>query len=124
MSKLIYVVDDEKEICELIKIAFESRDFEVEMGFNGEDALNMVKKKKPDLLILDLKMPKMNGYEVLNYLKSSEDYRDLPIIVLTSLTQGSKKSDRDWKQSLEVADFITKPFEPLEVLNRVERVLQ
>lgn len=123
MDKLIYVIDDEKEICELLRIAFESRDYKVETGFNGETALKMIKKKKPDLLILDLKMPKMNGYEVINQLKSENEYADLPIMVLTSLTQGSRKSDEDWKQSLEVEDFITKPFDPLDILKRIQKII-
>ena len=123
MSKLIYVIDDEKEICELLRIAFESRDYAVETGFNGETALKMIKKKKPDLLILDLKMPKMNGYEVINQLKSEKEYADLPIMVLTSLTQGSRKSDEDWKKSLEVEDFITKPFDPLDILKRIQQII-
>ena len=123
MEKLIYVIDDEKEICELLRIAFESRDYKVETGFNGETALKMIKKKKPDLLILDLKMPKMNGYEVINQLKSEKEYADLPIMVLTSLTQGSRKSDEDWKRSLEVEDFITKPFDPLDILKRIQKII-
>ena len=123
MSKLIYVVDDEKEICELLRIAFESREYRVETGYNGEMALKMIKRKKPDLLILDLKMPKLNGYEVLNFLKGSDKYSDIPIMVLTSLTKGTRKSDADWKKSLEVDDFITKPFDPLDILKRAQKII-
>jgi len=124
MAKLIYVIDDEKEICELIRISFETRDYDVKIGFDGETALKMVEEKKPDLLILDLKMPKMNGYEVINRLKSTEKFADIPIVVLTSLTKGSTKTDEAWKQSLEVEDFITKPLEPLDILQRVKKILE
>ena len=123
MAKLIYVIDDEKEICELLKITLESRNYNVQTGLNGEEALSMIKKKKPDLLILDLKMPKMNGYEVINHLKSADDTAGIPIMVLTSLTQGSKKKDEEWKASLKVQDFITKPFEPLDILKRIQTII-
>jgi len=123
MPRLIYVIDDEKEICELLKIAFESRDYKVQIGYDGETALKMIRKKKPDLLILDLKMPRMNGYEVITELRSMKEYENLPIMVLTSLTQGSRKSDDDWKRSLDVEEFVTKPFEPLDILKRIEKIL-
>jgi len=122
MSKLIYVIDDEMEICELLKIALEARDYKVQVGYDGESAIKMVKKKKPDLLIIDLKMPRMNGYEVIAHLKSQTETADLPIMVMTSLTQGSRKSDDEWKKSLNVVAFLTKPFEPIQVVNLVQKV--
>ena len=124
MSKLIYIIDDEKEVCELLRLTLETRHYDVKIGHDGETCLEMVKKKKPDLLILDLKMPKMNGYELINSLKSSKEYADIPIMVLTIITQGSTKTDEDWKRSLGVEDFLTKPFEPLEMLQRVNKILE
>lgn len=123
MSKLIYVVDDEKEICELLKLAFESRDYKVKVAYNGEEALKLIKKKAPDLLIIDLKMPKVNGYEVISYLKRSKQLSSIPIMVLTSLTQGTRKSDEEWRRSMDVSDFITKPFEPLDIIKRAEKFI-
>lgn len=123
MSKLIYVIDDEKEICELLQIALEARDYQVQVGYDGESAIKMVKKKKPDLLILDLKMPHMNGYEVITLLKNESGTADLPIMVLTSLTQGSRKSDNDWKDSLNVVSFVTKPFEPMDIVKNVQKII-
>ena len=122
-AKLIYVIDDEREICELLRITFESRDYTVKTGYDGQTALKMIKKKKPDLLILDLKMPKMNGYEVLNNLKQDESYADIPVMVLTSLTQGSRKSDDDWRRSLDIEAFITKPFDPLDILKKAQKII-
>lgn len=123
MGKLIYIIDDEKEVCELLRLTLETRNYTVKTGNNGETALAMIKDKKPDLLILDLKMPIMNGYEVINILKTQKEYSDIPIMVLTIITKGSTKSDEDWKRSLEIEDFITKPFDPLEILNRVKKIL-
>jgi CheY-like chemotaxis protein len=123
MSKLIYIVDDEKEICELLRIVLESRNYEVQVGYDGEDALMMIEKKKPDLLIIDMMMPRKNGYEVIARLKNIPETAQIPIMVLTSLTKGSRKSDEEWKKSLAVQDFITKPFEPLGILKRVQEIV-
>ena len=123
MSKLIYVIEDEKEVCEILRITFETRDYKVETGYDGETAIKMVEKKKPDLLILDLKIPKINGYEIINRFKSSPELAKIPIMVLTCLTQGSNKSDEEWKKSLGVEDFITKPFDPLDILKRAQQLI-
>jgi len=123
MSKLIYIVDDEKEICELLRIVLESRNYAVQVGYDGEDALKMIEKKKPDLLIIDLMMPRKNGCEVIARLKDIPETAHIPIMVLTSLTKGSRKSDEEWKKSLAVQDFITKPFEPLGILKRVQDIV-
>jgi len=123
MSKLIYIIDDEKEICELLRIVLESRNYEVQVGYDGGDALMMIEKKKPDLLIIDLRMPKINGYEVIARLKEIPETAQIPIMVLTSLTKGSRKSDDEWKKSMAVQDFITKPFEPLGILKRVQDII-
>jgi response regulator RpfG family c-di-GMP phosphodiesterase len=124
MSKLIYIIDDEKEVSELLRLTLETRNYRVKTGNDGEKCLALIKQKKPDLLILDLKMPKMNGYEVINALKSSKEYADIPIMVLTIITQGSTKTDEDWKRSLEVQEFVTKPFDPLEILKKVKNILE
>jgi CheY-like chemotaxis protein len=123
MSKLIYIVDDEKEICELLRIVLESRNYIVQVGYDGEDALKMIEEKKPDLLIIDLRMPRINGYEVIARLKDTPETAQIPIMVLTSLTKGSRKSDEEWRKSLAVQDFITKPFEPLGILKRVQDIV-
>ncbi len=123
MAETICVIDDDKEICELIRITLETRDYKVIEAYDGEKGLNLVKKKRPDLIILDLKLPKMNGYEVLNHLKNSAQFSNIPVIVLTVLTKGSRKSDEEWGKSMGVEDFITKPFDPLDILKRVRKLL-
>ena len=123
MAGTICIIDDNKEICELIRITLETRDYKVIEAYDGEKGLNLVKKKRPDLIILDLKLPKMNGYEVLNHLQNSAECRNIPVIVLTVLTKGSRKSDEEWGKSMGVEDFITKPFNPLDILKRVRNLL-
>jgi two-component system alkaline phosphatase synthesis response regulator PhoP len=120
MAKLVYILDDDREICELVKITLEARGYEVDEAYDGEESLAKIKAKKPNLVILDLKMPKLNGYELINAIRTDSKLADLPILVLTSLTKGSSKSDKEWADSLGVADFITKPFEPIDLIKRVE----
>lgn len=124
MAETICVIDDDKEICELIRITLETRGYKVIEAYDGEKGLNLVKKKRPNLIILDLKLPKMNGYEVLHHLQNSEEFGTIPVIILTVLTKGSRKSDEDWGKSMGVEDFITKPFDPLDILKRVRKLLE
>jgi DNA-binding response OmpR family regulator len=123
MAETICVIDDDRELCELIRITLETRGYKVIEAYDGEKGLNLIKKKEPDLIVLDLKMPKMNGYEVLNHLKNSAKLSTIPVIVLTVLTKGSRKSDEEWSKSTGVEDFITKPFDPLDLLKRVRKLL-
>jgi DNA-binding response OmpR family regulator len=124
MAKMVYILDDNREICELVKITLEARGYEVEEAYDGEQGMEMLNKKKPDLVILDLKMPKLNGYELINNIRNDENLSDLPILVLTSLTRGSNKSDKEWGKSLGVEDFITKPFEPTDLVKRVDSLVK
>lgn len=122
-KKTVYVVDDEKDVCELLKITLETRGLRVFCAHDGRAGLELLKSKRPDMLIIDLKMPKMNGYEVINAIKTDDHLKDLPIIVVTSLTQESNKTDDYWKKSLEVRDFITKPFSPIDLAKKVDAFL-
>lgn len=122
-KKKIYVVDDERDVCELIKITLESRGMLVEYEHNGEKGLDLLKRSVPDLLITDLKMPRMNGYEFITTIKQNPKFKDLPIIVITSLTQDSVEGDSHWRDALEVNEFITKPFIPQDLAKTVENLL-
>jgi len=123
-DKVIYVIDDEKDVCEFVKITLETRGMKVLCEYDGESGLKLIHKQKPDLVILDLKMPKMNGYEVVTALKKDPQFQDLPIIIITSLTQESKKSDEQWRKALGVNDFITKPFDPLQLAHKVDLIFK
>ncbi len=122
-KNLVYVIDDEKDICELIKITLESRGMKVQCEHNGIKGLEMLRNKKPDLVITDIKMPSMNGYEFINNIKKDPSLQNLPIMVITSLTQESKKDNEYWKSALEVKEFITKPFNPIDLAKKVEFLL-
>lgn len=123
MAKFILVVDDDRDIAEVIRVTLESKGFEVETVYDGKQALVSTKKRKPDAIVLDLMMPKMSGIQVINALKGDTTTRDIPILMLTAATKYSEKPDTYWQEKVGVDDYISKPFEPSELLDRVEKLV-
>jgi DNA-binding response OmpR family regulator len=122
-EKLIYIIDDDKDLCDMMKLALQARHHNVQCAFDGESGQELIKKKAPDLIVLDLKMPRMNGYELLAWIKTQSDCANVPIVILTSLTMGTQKSDEEWRTSMEVDGFFTKPLEPHELLETISALL-
>ena len=121
MSKLIAVVDDEADIVELVSVNLEKAGFKVEGFFNANSLLGFLKKKTPDLIILDLMLPDADGFEVCKNLRSQEKFADIPIIMLTA-----KGEEVDRVLGLEIGadDYVTKPFSTRELVARVKAVLR
>lgn len=113
----ILIVDDEKPICDLIDLNLSSAGYECIAVQNGLEAIELVEQEAFDLVLLDIMLPKANGYEVLDYCKAL----DVPVIFLTA--KGSVE-DRVYGLHLGAEDYITKPFELMELLARVETVLR
>lgn len=122
-AKRVLIIDDEAELQELLSIAFTSHNYKVLKASDGEEGLALASERKPDVILLDIKMPKINGYEFLARLRKDERVAGIPVVVLTSITEDSGRPDEEWARSLEVDDFISKPVEPFELLERVDRVL-
>ncbi len=118
MAAKILVVDDEKRLVSLVRTYFEQAGFEVVTAFNGREALSTVREEKPDLVILDLMMPEMDGLEFMRIHRSESD---TPIILLTARVEDD---DRVIGLELGADDYITKPFRPRELLARVRAVLR
>ncbi len=114
----VLVVDDEKNIVQLAKLYLTSEGYSVEAAYNGVEALEKVKTHRPNLLVLDLMMPQMDGWEVCRRLRKESD---IPIIILTA-----KSDDVDKIIGLELGadDYVTKPFNPRELVARVKAVLR
>jgi DNA-binding response OmpR family regulator len=118
MSKTVLVVDDKKEIRVMVQAYLEQEGFRVVTAADGQEALFVARREKPDLVILDLMMPKMGGYEFLNaYKRQSET----PIIILTAKLE---ESDKVLGLELGADDFVTKPFSMRELTARVRAVLR
>ena len=123
MAKIL-VVDDEPDIVEIITFTLESKGHEITAAKDGAEGIEQVKKDEPDLIILDVMMPKMNGMQVVDYLRNKEQYNHIPIIMLTATTQYSRKPDEEWRKKIGVEDYISKPFEPIDLITRVDKVLK
>lgn len=121
MAKKILVVDDEVQLVELIKMRLEASRYKVITAYDGQEALDKAKKEKPDLIILDLMLPKMDGYKVCGLLKADSRYNKIPILMFTARAQ-----ETDIKQGKEVGadDYITKPFEPEVLLGKIKKHLE
>jgi phosphate regulon transcriptional regulator PhoB len=121
MVPRILIVDDEKDIVDLVAYNFEKEGFEVLKAFDGEKALTLVRTKKPNLIVLDLMLPGIQGLEVCKQIRRDAESAGIPIIMLTA-----KGEELDKVIGLEVGadDYITKPFSVKELMARVKAVLR
>ncbi|MEE9316420.1 MAG: response regulator [bacterium] len=122
MSKLnILIVEDDPQTVKLIKFVLEKEGYSTISAKDGEEGLQLAREKKPDLIVLDMMLPGMDGYRVCEILKANPVTKEIPIIVLTALDTGV-----DFEKALEKkADwYITKPFEPQHLLKRVSYLIE
>ena len=117
----ILIVDDEKDIVDLVAYNLEKEGHEVLKAYDGERAIQSIRSKGPDLVILDLMLPGVDGLEVCRALRRAPESRALPIIMLTAR---SEESDRIVGFELGADDYVTKPFSPRELLARINAVLR
>lgn len=120
-KKAIYVVDDEEDILELLRYNLEKEGYAVKCISSGEEALVQVKKGQPDLMILDLMLPGIDGFEVCRSLKGDSSTSHIPIVILSA-----KGEDSDVVAGLELGadDYVTKPFTPKVLIARIRTVLR
>lgn len=117
----VVCVEDEPEMIDLIELILGRKGYEVIGAKGGEKGLEAVRSEKPDLVLLDLMMPDMDGWEVYQQLKADKATRDIPVIVVTAKAQSIDKV-----LGLHIAkvdDYISKPFSPQELMDSVEQVL-
>jgi two-component system phosphate regulon response regulator PhoB/two-component system alkaline phosphatase synthesis response regulator PhoP len=120
-DKLIAVVDDEPDILELLTTHLEKAGFKVASYLRGNDLLIGLRKTLPDLIVLDLMLPDMDGMEICKYLKKEQRYSQIPIIMVTARVE---EGDRILGLELGADDYVTKPFSPKEIVARVKAVLR
>lgn len=121
MKAKVLIADDEDEIRDLLRYSLENEEYQVIETTNGEDALEKIKAEKPDLVILDVMMPKMTGFEVCEKLRSDGATCLIPVIMLTSLAQ---TKDKITGIKLGADEYLTKPFEPFELTMRAEGLIK
>jgi diguanylate cyclase (GGDEF)-like protein len=120
-KKKILVIDDSDLMLNIIRDIIESAGYEAVTASSGKEGLDLVRKEKPDLVLLDVIMPEMNGFEVCEILRNDDSNNLLPIIILTA-----KSKDEDKLRGLELGadDYIIKPFNPRELISRVNNTLR
>ena len=120
--KCILCIEDEPEMIDLIRLILGRRGFEVKGATGGVEGLKMIRDEHPDLVLLDLMMPDMDGWEVYQQIKADEKTKGIPVIVVTAKAQSIDKV-----LGLHIAkvdDYIAKPFSPQDLLSSIEKVLQ
>ena len=121
MAKKILVVDDERHIVRLVEVNLQRAGYDVVVAYDGVEALEVFAREKPDMVVLDVMMPRMDGFEVLKKLQADPESRNVPVIMLTAKAQDADIF-RGWSSG--VSSYLTKPFNPRELLTFVERIFQ
>jgi two-component system response regulator VicR len=119
-GKVVYI-EDESEMIDLVRLILSRKGYEVIGAGGGREGLEIIRQKLPDLVLLDLMMPDMDGWDVYQQMKSVDSTRDIPVIVITAKAQSIDKV-----LGLHIAkvdDYISKPFSPQELVDRVEKVI-
>ena len=119
MAKKILAVDDERHIVRLVQVNLERAGYEVVTANDGKEALEKVAQENPDLVVLDVMMPYMDGFEVLQNLRRNPTTRDIPVIMLTAKAQDADVF-KGWQSGVDC--YLTKPFNPMELLSFVKRI--
>ena len=120
-KKKVLVIDDQQEIRELVSVTLRGTEFDVIKADGGREGIRIAREEKPDVILLDLMMPGLDGFAVSNFFKRMPDTQDIPIIFLTA-----KKTKKGLNIALKqgAVDYIMKPFDPDDLLTRVRRALE
>ena len=122
----ILLIDDDPDFVEATKVVLESRPYEIITALGGEEGLKKAREEKPDLVLLDVIMPGINGFQVCQQLKKDLQLSQIPVIMITSFSEKYRETSIGVSQglSLEAEDFVDKPVAPTELLIRVEKWLK
>jgi len=122
----ILVVDDDPDILDGILTVLESQPYRLQTARDGKRCLDMVEIERPDLLILDLLMPRMDGFAVIRFLRENPAYDKLPIMVLTTVVEDAsrRRYELETGMNMDVQDYIQKPVLPGELIRRAKRILE
>jgi DNA-binding response OmpR family regulator len=118
--KKILIVDDEQDIVESLKFVLESYDYTCYCAYNGEDGLKLAREIVPDLIILDVMMPRINGFKISRLLKFDVKYKNIPILMITARSQ---EEDKLIGEETGADEYITKPFDLDDVVKIVQKYL-
>ncbi|MBI5416122.1 MAG: response regulator [Candidatus Omnitrophica bacterium] len=120
-KKKILVVDDEQDMLYAIKLQLEARGFDVFTACDGQEGLNIARQEAPDLIILDVMLPKVDGYKVCRMLKFDRKYNTIPVIMFTARVQ---EGDQQLGYEVGADVYMTKPFDPGKLLDKINELLR
>jgi CheY-like chemotaxis protein len=122
----ILIVDDDPDILDGITTILESQLYRLGTARDGKKCVEMIANEKPDLLILDLLMPRMDGWGVIRELRSEPRYNDIPIMILTTVIEDAsrRRYELETGMAMDVQDYIQKPARPDDLVNRVQKLLK
>lgn len=118
-KKKILFVDDEKSLCEFVELILKKESYEVGIAYNGVEGLEKVRAWKPDIIILDILMPEMDGYNMLKELRRIEEAKNIPVIIVTA-----KEKMEDLFKVEGIVDYIVKPFDKEALLAKILKALE
>jgi DNA-binding response OmpR family regulator len=126
MAKTILLIDDDADLAQAVQTALEAAGYRVETASSGEEGLQKVPKAAPDLIILDVMMPGMDGWEVCETLKGSEATRKIPVLMLTAVASQVKDTSYTHQggRQTNADDYYPKPVEPAALLERIRRLIR
>jgi len=119
-DRKVLVVDDEENITQILEFSIGAEGYQVVTASNGEEAINKARKEQPNLIILDIMMPKVDGYEVCRILKSNPLTKRIPVILLTAK---GREIDKRLGYEVGASDYIIKPFSPSKLIDKVNEYL-
>lgn len=117
----VLVVDDEPDLIRILEFGLRAAGYQVEIAADGQEGLKKAREIRPDIILLDLMLPKLDGYKVCRLLKFDERYRQIPIIILSARTQ---EGDQALAKEMGANRFVTKPYEFGEILGHIEALLK
>ena len=125
MSKKILLVDDDPDFVDAVAQILKSKKYEIETAFDGPEGLEKVKSQKPDLIVLDVMMPKKDGYTVCRELKADPQLSSIPVLLLTAVASHVPTTRYTQEMGLETEadDYLDKPVEPQVLVKRIETLL-
>jgi len=121
MAKKILVVDDEPDILKIVTFRLKKLRCDILTADNGKDALDLIRRQRPDLVLLDLRLPIIDGYEVCKQVKADDELKNIPIILLTA-SSTAKISEKT--KEFKADGYIIKPFDPEELLKKVKKFIE
>lgn len=126
MQPRILVVDDDLDITVAVRMVLEGAGYQVETASDGEEGLEKVRREVPDLIILDMLMPRLDGYGVVRALKEKPRWASIPIVIFSAVGEEASRRRYELETGLamDVDDYVGKPVRPVELLHRVGKVLE